>query len=146
MRNKEQLAYLNLLDKIGLFEELETLTLKDIRQSLKSKGHLDLFDILTIALLVYRLLTGENIPITKHSTHDQELKTMLFAYKYELSKDQIATLQLITKGCTNQEIAENLDASISLNGVSKKISTIYRKLGVRNRQEAIAMAINNGIR
>jgi len=145
MANDDQNSKLKILDDMGFFTELETLTLKEIRESLKTKGHLDVYDILSISLLVYGLLTGQNMPIIKDSSQDQELKAMLFAHKYNLSNDQIKTVKLIAQGYTNQEIADNLDASISLNGVSKKITTIFRKLGVRNRQEAIAKAIKNGI-
>ena len=145
MATGDQKNNLNILDEIGFFTELENMTLKEIRESLKNKGHFDVYDILSISLLVYGLLTGKNIPIIKDSSQDQELKTMLFAHEHNLSPDQIKTLKLIAQGYTNQEIADNLDASISLNGVSKKIGSIFRKLNVRNRQEALVKAIKNGI-
>jgi len=145
MTNSDQKNNLKFLDEIGFFTELENMTLKEIRQSLKETRHFDIYDILSISLLVYGLLTGKNMPIVKDSFQDKEIKTMLFAHKYNLSNDQIKTLKLIAQGYTNQEIADNLDASISLNGVSKKISTIFKKLKVRNRQEALAKAIKNGI-
>jgi DNA-binding NarL/FixJ family response regulator len=125
--------------------ELENMTLNEIRKSLKNKGHFNVYDILSISLLVYELLAGKNTSIIKNSFQEKEVKTMLFAHKYNLTNDQMITLRLIAQGCTNQEIADNLDSSISLNGVSKKISTIYKKLNVRNRQEALAKAIKNEI-
>ena len=145
MTDSEKINNLKILDEIGFFSKLEDMTLKEIRESLKTKGHFDIYDILSISLLVYGLLKGKNMPFVNKSIQDKDVQTMIFAHKYNLSNDQIKTLKLIAQGYTNQEIADNLDASISLNGVSKKIGSIFRKLNVRNRQEALAKAIKNGI-
>ena len=38
---------LKLLDEAGFFEQLENMNLKQIRESLKEKGYMDFFDLIT---------------------------------------------------------------------------------------------------
>ena len=54
------------------------------------------------------------------------------------SQREIEVLRLIAEGLTNQQIAERL--VISLGTVKAHSSNIYRKLGVRNRTQALARA------
>lgn len=69
----------------------------------------------------------------------------LFA-RYDLTKREIEILEQICHGKTNIQIAETL--YISESTVKTHVSNTYKKLGVKNRTEAICMVndcINNGI-
>jgi LuxR family maltose regulon positive regulatory protein len=55
-----------------------------------------------------------------------------------LSERELQVLRLIAEGRTNREIADLL--IVSLNTVKKHSSSIYSKLGVHNRTEAVARA------
>jgi LuxR family maltose regulon positive regulatory protein len=56
----------------------------------------------------------------------------------KLSDREIEVLNLIAKGSTNQEIAQEL--ILSLYTVKSHARNIYSKLGVKNRTEAVARA------
>jgi LuxR family maltose regulon positive regulatory protein len=60
-----------------------------------------------------------------------------------LTKRQMEVLELLAKGMTNPEIAERL--FISLPTVKSHTRSIYGKLGVHNRKEAVARARTSGI-
>ncbi len=60
-----------------------------------------------------------------------------------LSEREIEVLQLIAEGLTNQEISSRL--YLSLNTVKAHTRTIYSKLGVNNRTQAVAKARALGI-
>jgi DNA-binding NarL/FixJ family response regulator len=53
-----------------------------------------------------------------------------------LTPRQLEVLKLVSRGYSNDEIAEHLD--VRPNTVKFHISEIFRRLGVRNRIEAIA--------
>jgi len=55
-----------------------------------------------------------------------------------LSPRELEVLHLISQGCSNQEIAEKL--VIALNTVKRHTSSIYGKLGVKSRTQAIVRA------
>lgn len=61
----------------------------------------------------------------------------------QLTGRELQVLQLITDGLTNQEIAERL--VIAENTVKKHVNSIYSKLGVSHRAEAVARARELGI-
>jgi two-component system response regulator DesR len=52
-------------------------------------------------------------------------------------------LELIARGSTNQEIADAL--ALSPHTVKDHASALYRKLGVRNRSEAVRRAARLGL-
>ena len=52
-------------------------------------------------------------------------------------------LELMAERLTNQEIADRL--TVSLNTVKKYCQRIFRKLGVKNRRQAIARAHSLGL-
>ena len=59
-----------------------------------------------------------------------------------LSARESEIVALITKGLTNQEIAER--AYVSINSVKSYIRSAYRKIGVTRRSQAVAWAMQNG--
>src|SRR5690606_41531007 len=59
-----------------------------------------------------------------------------------LSSRELAVLQLIAQGCSNQEIADRL--FISLHTVKTHARRINVKLGVQRRTQAVAMAKAQG--
>lgn len=60
--------------------------------------------------------------------------------KFELSKREKEVLDLLVRGMSNKQIAFYL--SISYKTVEKHIASIYRKMGVRSRAEAVARAMS----
>ncbi len=60
-----------------------------------------------------------------------------------LSKRELEVLQLVAGGTTNKEVAEDL--FISENTVKGHLSRILEKMNVRNRQQAVVMAMEKGI-
>ena len=56
-----------------------------------------------------------------------------------LTERQIEILTAAAEGLTNQQIAERL--SISPSGVNKHLLSVYQKLGVSSRAEAVALAL-----
>jgi two-component system, NarL family, response regulator len=61
----------------------------------------------------------------------------------DLSPRQLEVLALLVKGFTNKEIGVAL--GISYTSVKTHLETIYKRLGVANRQEACSAAIQRGI-
>ena len=59
-----------------------------------------------------------------------------------LSARESEIIALITKGLTNQEIAER--AYLSINSVKSYIRSAYRKIGVTRRSQAVAWGMQNG--
>ncbi|MFO8011302.1 MAG: response regulator transcription factor [Dehalococcoidia bacterium] len=60
-----------------------------------------------------------------------------------LSKRELEVLHLVASGTTNKEVAEAL--FISENTVKGHLSRILEKMNVRNRQQAVVMAMEKGI-
>jgi DNA-binding CsgD family transcriptional regulator/pimeloyl-ACP methyl ester carboxylesterase len=58
-----------------------------------------------------------------------------------LSARQTEVLRLLAQGKTNQEIASEL--VLSLRTVERHVNDIYARLGVRNRSEAVALALRH---
>jgi DNA-binding NarL/FixJ family response regulator len=56
---------------------------------------------------------------------------------------ELEVLALIAQGCTNEEIAACL--VVALSTVKTHINNIYRKLGVRNRVQAVTYAHARGL-
>lgn len=61
----------------------------------------------------------------------------------ELSERELEVLRLIAKGAANKEIGVEL--SIAQSTVKTHISTIFQKLGVNDRTEAVTEALKKGI-
>lgn len=60
-----------------------------------------------------------------------------------LTERQLEILAAAAKGFSNNEIADGL--KISPSGVNKHLLSIYQKLGVSSRAEAVALALNRQI-
>lgn len=59
-----------------------------------------------------------------------------------LSPREAETLALITQGLSNQEIADRL--FLTINTLKSHIRQAYRKIGARNRAQAVAWCLQNG--
>jgi NarL family two-component system response regulator LiaR len=55
---------------------------------------------------------------------------------------ELEVLELITRGLTNQEIADQL--FLSVNSVKAHIRAAYRKVGVSTRPQAVAWGVRSG--
>jgi len=60
-----------------------------------------------------------------------------------LTARESEVLALITRGLSNQEIAER--SYLSINSVKTYIRTAYRKMGVTRRSQAVLWGIRNGM-
>ena len=56
-----------------------------------------------------------------------------------LTTTEVKVLEYIGRGCTNKQIASNL--AVSEQTIKNETSTIYRKLNVRNRTQAVIVGI-----
>lgn len=61
----------------------------------------------------------------------------------KLTERELATLELVVIGLTNQEIAERL--FVSIRTVTFHLNNIYTKLGARNRVEAVTIALEHDL-
>jgi len=64
-------------------------------------------------------------------------------YLKQLTPREIQILRLLGKQASNQEIADAL--YISLSTTKSHLRSIYRKLGIHGRSEAISFVINSGL-
>jgi DNA-binding NarL/FixJ family response regulator len=60
-----------------------------------------------------------------------------------LSDREVEVLKLMSRGASNKEIAGTL--SLSESTVRTHIQSIFQKMGVNNRTEAVIKAVNKGI-
>jgi len=78
------------------------------------------------------------------STTRQEIPVPVKAENFRgLSRRELDVLHLLAGGLTSEQIAERL--YLSPRTVHSHLSTIYRKLNVANRAEAVSFAITNGL-
>lgn len=87
---------------------------------------------------VRKLLFAFSLPIAEQSAVSQTSQLI-----DPLSQREIEVLQLIARGLTNQEIADQL--YLSLHTVKVHARNIYSKLAVKNRTQAVAQAKALGI-
>lgn len=81
------------------------------------------------------IIDGQTVVPSDIINHLEELKPFI-----SLSDRQRQILQLAARGFNTDDIASML--SISVDGVKKQFTTIFQKLGVSNRSEAVALAIS----
>ena len=62
---------------------------------------------------------------------------------YGLSSRELEVLRFIVKGLSNPEIAKNM--LISESTVKAHVSNIFRKIKVKNRIEAVVIAVKNNL-
>lgn len=74
----------------------------------------------------------------------KELGCAKIAWDYHLSHHEIRLLELIADGFDNNAIAEHTGIS-EQNTIKKQISSIFKKLGVRNRARAASVASYYGL-
>ena len=60
-----------------------------------------------------------------------------------LSARQLEVLELLAKGCSNKEIARLL--GFSEDGAKAHLKTVFAKLGVQDRTEAVSVALQRGL-
>ncbi len=60
-----------------------------------------------------------------------------------LTERELDVLELVTEGCSNDEIAKRL--FLSVNSVKSYIRTGYRKIGATRRSQAVLWGVENGI-
>jgi DNA-binding CsgD family transcriptional regulator len=140
--NKNDLVLLA-LEKSGFLSQVENMTIKDIKEKLSEQGYCGFFDILTISLLVYKLLTDQEKPSTPLLENDQEMKELLFAVRYDLSKDDVATLKAFMKHANYEKTGDVL--CISADTVNKRMRKIYRQMKVTNKIHAAQLVGKYGI-
>ncbi|HEY5799361.1 MAG TPA: LuxR C-terminal-related transcriptional regulator, partial [Burkholderiaceae bacterium] len=63
--------------------------------------------------------------------------------RYGLSKREFEVLELIARGCDNSQVAAHLDLEVKT--VRNHITSIFAKLEVENRPQAIVLARNAGL-
>jgi DNA-binding NarL/FixJ family response regulator len=64
-------------------------------------------------------------------------------YPDRLSERELEVLKLVARGCSNQQVADDLILSIKT--VARHISNIFDKTGVENRSAATAYAFEKGL-
>ena len=76
-----------------------------------------------------------------HIAHEWDASDVL-GHDVGLSPRESSVLALVTRGFSNQEIADKL--YLSINSVKTYIRSAYRKVGVTSRAQAVAWAIQHG--
>jgi DNA-binding CsgD family transcriptional regulator len=124
-----------------MFRQGENMSIDEFKKYLSDMGYLNFKDLLTIILFGFvksrMTMPGINLDDIRL------LREIMFAYNYGLTKDLMSTLKLMAKGHKNHEIADL--ENISTEAIAKRNRTIFRKLGVHNRIQAIQKAIEKGI-
>lgn len=59
-----------------------------------------------------------------------------------LSESDRTLLELVADGCTNMQIAREMSVSVST--VKAHLSTLFKKLGARDRASALAVCFRSG--
>ena len=75
--------------------------------------------------------------------HDPRLRVLLFSGSGRLSRREREILELIASGATNREIAQRLH--LSAHTVKDYTGSVYKKMAVRNRAEAVLRAQRSGL-
>ncbi|MBI5034823.1 MAG: response regulator transcription factor [Chloroflexi bacterium] len=108
---------------------------------LKSTSDATLIETIRQVAQGKRLLSAELIDSVLRRFHT--LANVEIQQQSNLSVDEIRALQLVAKGCTNEEISEKMFWSDRT--VNRKLEEIMQKLDARNRAQAVAEAIKRGL-
>lgn len=87
-----------------------------------------------LSAILWKEVANHNNESVTFRNHSQEL---------ELTARQIEILQLVAQGMQNKEIAETL--FVSEHTIKYHISEILQRLQVKNRDQAVAFALNKGL-
>ena len=93
-------------------------------------------------VLVTFLTEDDSVLIVPKSEH-QDATKFAFQRRLALTSREIDILQLMYRGLTNDEIAQRLD--LGHGTVRNYTASIYRKMNVRNRIEAVKCAADLGL-
>jgi predicted ATPase/DNA-binding CsgD family transcriptional regulator len=88
-------------------------------------------------------LAGRTIPATANSSDDGGSETVPGCNETSLSRREIEVLRLIASGCSNKDVASSLN--LRPKTVMHYTSSLYRKLEVRGRAQAVAVAWDRGL-
>jgi len=88
-------------------------------------------------------LTEEAPVLSLPRSEQQELVRYASQRRLALTSREIDVLRLLHRGLTNDEIAERLD--LGHGTVRNYTASIYRKMNVRNRTEAVKCAVDLGL-
>jgi len=83
--------------------------------------------------IILRYFRRQNRPVYKRAVSEQELRTILAPFRLTAREQEMAVF--IYSGAGNQEIEDTL--FLSRQTIKNYISTLFRKLGVKNRLELI---------
>lgn len=81
---------------------------------------------------IQTVIVEKEVPLPDGSLNERELE------KLKLSSREYEVLQLLTRGCSNAEIAESL--FLSLSTVKTHVSNLFIKMEVKSRTQAIEKA------
>ena len=99
-----------------------------------------------------KTMTGEQIVWGVEQIHRTRDRTMVLPHDGHchpgvlaagLTPRELEVLALITRGRTNQEIADEI--YISINSVKTYVRTAYRKIGARRRAQAVSWGVQHGL-
>ena len=85
---------------------------------------------------------GDAGPDPVVGSSDSEQRSHRLGGQVGLSDREAQVISLITRGLTNDEVAQ--ECYLSINSVKTYIRTAYRKIGVRSRSQAVAWAVQHG--
>lgn len=88
---------------------------------------------------VSRLFTPQLLRLVRQVSEESERKKEI----KELTRREVEIINLIARGASNKEIGRNI--YVSEKTVKNHIHTIFEKLGVKNRAQAVVEAVRRGI-
>lgn len=84
------------------------------------------------------------LPLGLGISDPREIGRALIAWRYTLTPDQVATLELLAQGLTNDQLGVALGLS-EITSVKNRVQAILDKLKVRNRTQAAVIAARYGL-
>jgi DNA-binding NarL/FixJ family response regulator len=128
-----------MLNETGELSRLYNMPLAEFLEHLRNAEELSAADRFLIGDAVSSIFGGKRILTSKDVGKDKATKRILFMGKYGLTDNEMNTLEIMARGLTYAQIADELGL-ISFDGVNKRVQKIFRKLGVNNRHQAVDKA------